>query len=163
MAEMEQLVDRLIAITPFNVVPVSACQADVAAAERELGVAFPDDFKRCLELLGNRYFRNWELYRVLPAELSPELRYELACCDIVRCNHDLHERWEVPDHLIAFYTNGLADYVCFDKGAKFSPVVIWLHDAEDAEEQIQPVARLFTEWLREEVEWREKEPGRVKV
>lgn len=122
-----------------------ATEAEIAAAESEFGVSFPDSFiQRELgwaEVGGSRIYG-------LGADVPPSL-------DLVRAN--VSERTELrprlPAHLVALCKNGAGDHYSLDTRRPVDEecrVMLWAH--EDGENQRPALeAANFTSWLGEQV------------
>ena len=131
-----------------------ATPAQIADAERALGTALPDSFRRFQLEFGDCQNAPLDIYHVLPAD-PPGL-------NLVPIN--LKERTEMgprlPPHLIAFSDDGGGDLFCFDTravNANEAPVVVWTHEL-DEDQTPELVAPSFAEWLRSELEaWVEED------
>lgn len=133
-----------------EVVPRPAAPEQIGEAERALGAALPDSFRRFQLEFGDCQNAPLDIYNVLPAD-PPGL-------NVVSIN--LKERTEMgprlPPYLIAFSDDGGGDLFCFDTRAvndNEAPVVVWNHELGE-DQTPEPVAPSFVEWLRSELEER---------
>ncbi len=154
--EIDTLCKRLLAAAPHRAEPLVVTQSDIDRAAQELSVVWPDSYRRLLLALNNITLDLFELYRVLP----PARVKDFGQHCIVQQNTWLHSERELPPWMLAFYTNGLADYEGFDvRGAPGGyPIVSWSHEiawdegCDDPNDAISVAAPSFERWLRERVD-----------
>jgi hypothetical protein len=132
-----------------------ATPEELTAAQADLACRFPDSYTWFQLEFGRVGRHALEIYSVRP---------EPAALNIVGIN--LEERRDgrpaLPAHLIAFSDNGGGDLCCFDTAhleAGECAVVWWDHEAGD-DQQPEPAAPGFLDWIEAEVRERAaEEPG----
>jgi len=111
----------------------------IADAERELGRAFPDSYRRFLQSFGWGCFGNFEIYG-----LGEDVPMWLDVMTAVNCVNA-----PLPPHLLPLHYEGDGDHICIDtrRGPGDSaPVVFWDHEL-GAEQDPQKIADDFLEWI----------------
>ncbi len=146
--------------TELFTAPPPPSQTAVAEAEKALELTFPASFRQFLSTTPQMHLpRCARFYWVGTAGSD-------GSEDIVRANRVEHEDASspLPDFLVAFYSDGMGNQVCFDTRTRSEtgeyPVVFWDHEL-DSQENLQASARRaegferagivapsFSEWLR---------------
>lgn len=123
-----------------------AAEAEVADAERSLGVRFPESYRVFLKSFGWGRFGHEEFYG-----LGSDLPKDLNHLDLVKVT--LSERLEfephMPPHLIPVMADGAGNHFCLDTSnllGNESPIVFWDHD-EGENQDPEVVASSFDRWL----------------
>jgi cell wall assembly regulator SMI1 len=124
----------------------------IAAAERSLGLTFPQSFRVFLERAGAYALPFWQTYWIGDESLGYR--------NIVEANRSEREEAEpaLPPFLVTFHNNGMGDQLCFDtrnpdESGEYT-IVFWDHELSREEnlENLEVVADSFAEWLMDEIE-----------
>lgn len=125
-----------------------AVEAEIADAERSLGVRFPESYRVFLKTFGWGRFGHEEFYG-----LGTDIPEDLKHLDLVKVTLSERLQFEphMPPHLIPVRADGAGNHFCLDT-AKLSnneaPVVFWDHD-EDEDQDPDVVSSSFDRWLVE--------------
>ncbi len=122
--------------------PDPATDAEIADAERELGCAFPESYKRFQKEFGEGS-GIIDIYGVKP--LPPPMQNIVGITMSER--HDCFP--SMTFHLIPFSDNGGGDSYCFDTSFFESgecPVVLWDHEGIE-DQQPERCGNTFLDWL----------------
>ncbi|MFI5688587.1 SMI1/KNR4 family protein [Streptomyces sp. NPDC051636] len=128
--EAEQFV-QLFRENPDESIFAGGCsEAEIAEAERQLGVTFPESYKFFLRELGDCYVAGEEIYGVVVRDSQ--------LLGAVTETFDLRESTGMPSHLVAFRPDGMGGYFTLDTSRMSAegeaPVYVWGAGAHSATE-----------------------------
>jgi hypothetical protein len=136
-AQVTDLVQQLFARDGLpRVVAPPICDVEISAAERELGVTFPDSYRAFLRRFGAARLAHWEIYGIPWDGLRGDV--------VVR--NQLAPR-TVPDYLVAVAADD-AEHAFFLDTSRMSPQGECPVVAIDRDGQPVPVAASFLSFLR---------------
>jgi len=128
---------------------VGASAEQIRHAERQLGVAFPAEYREFLANLGWADSITAEIYGLGP-DVPPWL-------DLVRVT--LSERSEMvprlPHSLLPIHNDGAGNHICIDTSSgsrrESAPIVFWSHAAGERQTPVK-IADGFFDWLADTLE-----------
>ncbi len=123
-----------------------ATDADIAEAERTLGVSFPRSYREFLSKYGWADIGTREIYG-----LGPDLPVYLRVVDMTLEERSPENGARIPRHLVAILNDGGGNLHCLDTSRTIDeecPVVFWDHDM-GPDQQPDEWSANFVEWLLE--------------
>ena len=132
--------------------------AQVAEAQRLLGVKLPPSYLEFIDKAGLLMPCDWDLYWVGGPEMTVR-RNIVVANEVERA----HEDCPLPPHLIAFFDDGSTDQYCFDTRERELvdgedpleyPVLLWDRDQgpEQADKGVVYVADDFLDWAKRSIQ-----------